>query len=66
MADQRTASDEEAWNEVHGSLRRGDIAGFTGVPGRSKRGELSLCTPCSCDLMWFVAVDEYCSCGSAW
>ena len=28
--------------EVHNRIRRGDIVGFRGYPGRSKRGELSL------------------------
>eukprot|EP00611_Tribonema_gayanum_P020012 TRINITY_DN3578_c0_g1_i1.p1 TRINITY_DN3578_c0_g1~~TRINITY_DN3578_c0_g1_i1.p1 ORF type:complete len:840 (-),score=319.07 TRINITY_DN3578_c0_g1_i1:276-2795(-) len=33
---------EEAFWEVHDLLRRGDIVGVTGSPGKSKKGELSI------------------------
>jgi len=42
MADKRLAKDEAQWDQVHSMLRRGDIIGCTGSPGKSKRGELSL------------------------
>jgi len=44
---------EEAFNEIHGIAKRGDIVGVVGYPGKSKKGELSifpesitLLTPC--------------------
>uniref|UniRef100_A0A7S3NE06 Lysine--tRNA ligase n=1 Tax=Aureoumbra lagunensis TaxID=44058 RepID=A0A7S3NE06_9STRA len=33
---------EEAWTKIHELLRRGDIIGVIGIPGKSKRGELSI------------------------
>lgn len=33
---------EEAFKEIHLLLRRGDIVGVTGYPGKSKKGELSI------------------------
>ncbi|KAI8614455.1 hypothetical protein BC830DRAFT_1065495 [Chytriomyces sp. MP71] len=33
---------ERAFEEVHDLLRRGDIVGVTGFPGKSKKGELSI------------------------
>lgn len=44
MADARNFAgmDEEAFGELHGSVKRGDIIGITGFPGKSKRGELSI------------------------
>lgn len=33
---------EEAFREIHSAIRRGDIVGVTGFPGKSKRGELSI------------------------
>mmetsp|Transcript_23511 Transcript_23511/g.21386 ORF Transcript_23511/g.21386 Transcript_23511/m.21386 type:complete len:659 (+) Transcript_23511:24-2000(+) len=33
---------EEAFKDIHGYLRRGDIVGVTGIPGKSKKGELSI------------------------
>mmetsp|Transcript_5772 Transcript_5772/g.17215 ORF Transcript_5772/g.17215 Transcript_5772/m.17215 type:complete len:603 (-) Transcript_5772:1451-3259(-) len=40
MADARYAGDD--FGEIHGRLRRGDIVGVRGFPGKSKRGELSI------------------------
>jgi len=39
MADRKTAEDDFA---IHSMLRRGDIVGVRGFPGKSKRGELSI------------------------
>ena len=36
------AAGAEAFEKMHGMLRRGDIVGVTGHPGKSKKGELSL------------------------
>lgn len=33
---------EEAFREIHNLIKRGDIVGVTGVPGKSKKGELSI------------------------
>lgn len=33
---------EEKFREIHALLRRGDIVGVTGYPGKSKKGELSI------------------------
>ncbi|EKX72863.1 lysyl-tRNA synthetase, putative [Theileria equi strain WA] len=30
------------FNEIYNNIKRGDIVGFTGYPGKSKRGELSI------------------------
>ncbi|KAI7866115.1 lysyl-tRNA synthetase [Spinellus fusiger] len=35
-------SEEEGYTEIHDLLRRGDIVGVRGVPGKTKRGELSI------------------------
>jgi len=40
MADQR--SSEQDFGYIHGKLRRGDIVGVCGRPGKSKKGELSI------------------------
>mmetsp|Transcript_14283 Transcript_14283/g.20107 ORF Transcript_14283/g.20107 Transcript_14283/m.20107 type:complete len:599 (+) Transcript_14283:196-1992(+) len=43
MSDVRTFSgDEDAFNKIHSTLRRGDIVGIKGHPGKSKKGELSI------------------------
>jgi len=43
MADARNSPlDEEAFAKLHASIKRGDIVGITGYPGKSKRGELSV------------------------
>eukprot|EP00873_Tetraselmis_striata_P002783 jgi/Tetstr1/423047/TSEL_013818.t1 len=43
MADARNSPlDEEAFAKLHASVKRGDIVGITGYPGKSKRGELSV------------------------
>lgn len=33
---------EEAFREIHILVKRGDIVGVTGIPGKSKKGELSI------------------------
>ena len=33
---------EEAFREIHALVKRGDIVGVTGLPGKSKKGELSI------------------------
>jgi len=40
MADQR--SSDQDFGQIHGKLRRGDIVGVCGKPGKSKKGELSI------------------------
>jgi len=40
MADAKLA--EQDFDAIHGLLRRGDIVGVRGFPGKSKRGELSI------------------------
>merc|ERR1712226_1447361 len=40
MADQR--SSEQDFGYIHGKLRRGDIVGVRGRPGKTKKGELSI------------------------
>eukprot|EP00118_Oscarella_pearsei_P029001 m.3454 g.3454 ORF g.3454 m.3454 type:complete len:582 (+) comp9396_c0_seq1:80-1825(+) len=40
MADARVATQD--FEHVHGKLRRGDIVGITGYPGKTKKGELSI------------------------
>jgi len=40
MADKRAA--EQDYEEIHNKLRRGDIVGITGRPGKTKKGELSI------------------------
>ncbi|KMT15777.1 hypothetical protein BVRB_3g057520 [Beta vulgaris subsp. vulgaris] len=43
MADARTSDlDEVEFSKFHASVKRGDIVGVTGYPGKSKRGELSI------------------------
>ncbi|CAN1175767.1 Lysine--tRNA ligase, cytoplasmic [Linum perenne] len=43
MADARKSGMEEAeFSRFHSSVKRGDIVGVTGFPGKSKRGELSI------------------------
>jgi len=43
MSDVRTYDgDEDAFNKIHSTLRRGDIVGIKGHPGKSKKGELSI------------------------
>ncbi|KAI3845142.1 hypothetical protein MKX03_019809 [Papaver bracteatum] len=39
--------DEAAFTRFHSGVKRGDIVGVTGFPGKSKRGELIL-SPCLC------------------
>ena len=34
--------DEEAFGALHNTIRRGDLVGVKGLPGKSKRGELSV------------------------
>lgn len=33
---------EDAFRDIHNLLKRGDLVGVTGVPGKSKKGELSI------------------------
>lgn len=37
-----SALNEEEYNKAIALINRGDVVGFEGVPGRSKRGELSI------------------------
>lgn len=38
----RLVGGEEAFKEIHSLLKRGDLVGVTGFPGKSKKGELSI------------------------
>ena len=42
MSDLKTYQDEEAFYKIHRTIKRGDIVGVTGYPGKSKHGELSI------------------------
>lgn len=42
MSDLKTYGDEEAFAKIHRTLKRGDIIGVKGFPGKSKKGELSI------------------------
>ena len=42
MSDPKTYESEEAFAKIHKMLKRGDIVGATGYPGKSKKGELSI------------------------
>ena len=42
MADARHARLPDSFAETHGRIKRGDIVGVTGFPGKTKRGELSI------------------------
>jgi lysyl-tRNA synthetase, class II len=42
MANANSYAGDQQFEELHVSLRRGDIIGVEGVPGRSKSGELSI------------------------
>ncbi|CAI5472898.1 unnamed protein product [Closterium sp. Yama58-4] len=43
MADARNwEAGEEEFTRLHGTVKRGDIVGISGFPGKSKRGELSV------------------------
>ncbi|GAB2291256.1 hypothetical protein Dimus_025513 [Dionaea muscipula] len=43
MADARSSElDETEFYKLHSSVKRGDIVGVTGFPGKTKRGELSI------------------------
>mmetsp|Transcript_2418 Transcript_2418/g.6489 ORF Transcript_2418/g.6489 Transcript_2418/m.6489 type:complete len:680 (-) Transcript_2418:205-2244(-) len=42
MSDPKTYQDEEAFAKIHRMLKRGDIVGVTGHPGKSKNGQLSV------------------------
>ena len=42
MSDPKTYEDEEAFAKIHRMLKRGDIVGVTGYPGKSKNGQLSI------------------------
>jgi lysyl-tRNA synthetase class 2 len=42
MSDPATYGDDEAFSKIHKLIKRGDIVGVTGYPGKSKTGELSV------------------------
>jgi lysyl-tRNA synthetase class 2 len=42
MSDLATYGSEEGFNAVHRTLKRGDIVGVEGAPGKSKNGQLSV------------------------
>ena len=42
MSDPKTYEDEEAFAKIHRMIKRGDIVGVTGYPGKSKNGQLSI------------------------
>jgi lysyl-tRNA synthetase class 2 len=42
MANQKNHQGPEDFHEVHARIRRGDIIGSEGNPGRTKTGELTL------------------------
>lgn len=43
MSDVKTyEGDEDGFYKIHNTLRRGDIVGLVGYPGKSKKGELSI------------------------
>lgn len=42
MANRKFYESSEAFTEVHSTIRRGDILGVKGVPGRTKTGEFSI------------------------
>ncbi|KAF8644820.1 hypothetical protein AX16_008277 [Volvariella volvacea WC 439] len=50
MATQQDSADPENFISTHEIFRRGDIVGVTGVPSRTKKGELSI-TPTSISLL---------------
>ncbi|CAI2362504.1 unnamed protein product [Moneuplotes crassus] len=42
MANRKFFESSEAFTAIHSTIRRGDIVGITGVPGRTKTGELTV------------------------
>jgi lysyl-tRNA synthetase class 2 len=42
MSDKKTYESEEGFEKIHRILKRGDIIGVKGFPGKSKKGELSI------------------------
>lgn len=42
IGDYENDGDDEAYAKIHARLRRGDIIGVTGHPGKSRKGELSI------------------------
>lgn len=42
MAQLQHADDQEGFEGLHASIHRGDIVGVTGIPGKTKKGELSI------------------------
>ena len=42
MSDLKTYESEDGFAEIHRTLKRGDIIGCTGYPGKSKTGQLSI------------------------
>jgi len=42
MSDLKTYENEEGFKKIHRTVKRGDIIGVVGYPGKSKKGELSI------------------------
>lgn len=42
MSDPKTYENEEAFAQIHKTLKRGDIVGVEGYPGKSRNGQLSI------------------------
>lgn len=42
MSDLKTYESEEGFSAIHRTIKRGDIVGIEGAPGKSKKGELSI------------------------
>ena len=42
MSDLKTYSNEEGFHTIHRTIKRGDVVGVKGFPGKSKKGELSI------------------------
>ena len=42
MSDLKTYENEEGFKKIHRTIKRGDIVGVVGYPGKSKKGELSI------------------------
>lgn len=48
MANRKFFEDDDAFTDIHSTIRRGDIVGIKGQPGRTKTGELSI-RPRTCE-----------------
>ncbi|KZS98668.1 lysyl-tRNA synthetase [Sistotremastrum niveocremeum HHB9708] len=42
LAQSQDSANPEGFTDAHANFRRGDVVGVTGIPGRGKRGELSI------------------------